>query len=162
MRLERTAAILCGLALWGGVCALPYAAPAEADAAALTCSAAQAKKQLQARVAERQRAERREAEARYVLYQTRKYSSLYGAGVGRWVRLARRVGWPKAQLPTLFKVIYRESRGNPAAVSSCGTYVGLLQFNAAWGFDRTDPRESLRRCLNSVREAGWVHWPTAY
>ncbi len=64
---------------------------------------------------------------------------------------------------TLMKVIYRESRGNPRADS--GYYVGLLQFSPAWVKTRrdwrTDPRESLRRCLNSVDAVGWRHWPTA-
>ena len=108
------------------------------------------------------KAERRLAEAKRVLAATRTYSAQYCPAVGRWVRLARGVGWRYPEMPTLFMVVNRESGGDPYAVSACGTYVGLLQFSPAWGFDRLDPRKSLRRCLQSVRESGWVHWPTAY
>ena len=146
------AALLLGLAL--------VAAPAPAHAKANERTA-------QYRAAARAEAVKRAGptrEERYVARQTKLYSARYGRAVGRWVGLARRVGWTKSQLPTLMKVIYRESRGNPNARSASGYYVGLVQFGRHWvkGRDwRTDPKESLQRCLNSVNAVGWVHWPTA-
>lgn len=86
-----------------------------------------------------------------------------GAGVGRWLRLAREVGWPEGDLATLGRIIAAESGGNPLATN--GQYRGLLQFSAYWyadywSFDPYDPRQALTYGLKLKRLCGWSSWST--
>lgn len=60
-----------------------------------------------------------------------------GSGVARWMPLARWAGWPTGALPTLQRVMWRESRGNPLAVNRSSGCAGLRLYRAAgwqpWG-----------------------------
>lgn len=107
------------------------------------------------------------SEARHVEDATRKYSSTYGAAVGRWVWLARDVGWPWSQMGTLMFVVHRESRGDPEAANPYSSASGLLQFlsfwyagdNAyGWSFNPESPRQSLAYGLKLWRRSGWSPW----
>ena len=148
-------ALAATLACWGAL-----AAPAPA-AAGYACSAEQAYKDYSAARTARIRAERRESEARYVLSKTRYYSSVYGSPVGRWVRLARRVGWPRYEIPVLMRVMYGESRGYPTATN--GQYKGLMQHGSYWyadywSFDPYNPQQSLLYALKLKNLSGWEQW----
>lgn len=129
------AAVLFGIALWSVVAG---AHPGRAQALTGACSVSQAQDDLVAARRALERAERRLAEARFVLAATTRYTTAYGASVGRWVRLARRVSWPKAQFPTLMFVIYRESGGDPYAQNPSGA-AGLLQLMPIHWSGRFDP-----------------------
>lgn len=71
-------------------------------------------------------------EARHVESATRQYTHVYGSNVGRWVWLARDVGWPWVHIPKLMYVINRESGGHPTAKNPTSTATGLLQMLKAW------------------------------
>lgn len=121
---------------------------------------AQAKARAAARAAARREAAR-EREARRVRKATARYSALYGSAVGRWTRLARRVGWSWREMPTLMRIVYGESRGYPSATN--GQYRGLLQhgsywYACYWSFDPYVPRQSLRYGLKLKRLCGWDSW----
>jgi hypothetical protein len=89
-----------------------------------------------------------------------------------WAPLALEVGWPAEQLPQLLRVIWKESRCQPAADN--GHDGGLTQINEIHGpyldqlgyslDDRFDPRVNLMFALRlwSEREAsglcGWQPW----
>ena len=120
--------------------------------------------QAEARAAARAAAKReaaREREARRVRKATARYSELYGSSVGRWVRLARKVGWSWAEMPTLMRIVYGESRGYPGATN--GQYRGLMQhgsywYASYWHFDPYAPRQSLKYGLKLKRLCGWHSW----
>ena len=163
MRHARTTFAIATLVLCGAL--LPaIASPARAADGACSVSEAHAR----VRDAERAlaRAQARVREARHVESATRTYSAMYGSGVGRWVRLARRVGWPWGQMGTLCLVIDRESGGDPRATNPASSASGLLQFLSGWWagrFDPFDPRQSLRHGWYAVRDGGWSPWSlTAY
>ena len=92
-----------------------------------------------------------------------------------WVGLARSVGWPEDTLPTLQRIIRRESKCDPYAYadrpSTMDNSRGLLQMNAYGTLDaaiRTlcgvdpvelfDPTTNLRCGLAYYRAAGWAPW----
>lgn len=106
------------------------------------------------------RAERREESVRYVYRATVAHSASYGPRVGRWVWLARSVGWPKAQIPMLMVVIYRESRGDVYATNPTTSCAGLLQIHPCWGLGSAayDPRRNLAFGLKLWRGSGWAPW----
>ena len=112
-------------------------------------------------------AKARLSEARYVESATTTYTAEYGGGVGRWVWLARDVGWCKGDIPVLMCVISRESGGNPRAQNPTSTASGLLQFLAfhfdgsgdyGWRFDPFNPRQSLYYGLQLFKKQGWAPW----
>jgi soluble lytic murein transglycosylase-like protein len=85
--------------------------------------------------------------------------------VGRWVRLARRAGWPWAEFGTLMRIVDAESNGQPAAVNSSSGCAGLLQLHPCWyagrwHFDPTIARLNLRYGLRVWRLSGWGAWVT--
>ena len=125
------------------------------------------------RAAERnlERAKARLSEARHVESATRGYGILYGAGVSRWVRLARRSGYAWREMPILMRVIDRESGGNPSVPNGRGSgALGLLQIMSEWAdgskawywkplgltalWSRTSAWESLRHGAHM----GWGNW----
>ena len=88
----------------------------------------------------------------------------------QWHELALSVGWPEEELPTLDKVMWRESRCTPDAYSN-GNY-GLTQLNnihrawveeLGWTFpdDLYDPAKNLRFAYLLWADDGWKHWKTA-
>lgn len=115
------------------------------------------------RAAERnlERAETRLREARHVERDTRAASDRYGHDVGRWVRLARHVGWPWGQIPMLMYVIHRESGGNPAAKNPASTASGLLQFLSSWWYGKWNPfnaAENLHHGFHAWLNVRWQPW----
>ena len=145
--------------------------PATADpamAASGACSVREAHAAVHAAQRAVARAEARLREARHVESATRAAGRAYGNGVGRWVRLARQVGWPWAQVPSLAYCISGESGGNPAA--SNGICRGLLQihechataFRTVTGLPYFNgvyvPRANLRYGLRLWRAEGWGPW----
>src|SRR5665647_2502320 len=141
---------------------LAAGAPATAQAAEPgACSVTKAHRAVHAAHRAYVRAASRYREAQRVLRATRSASDRYGANTGRWVRLARCVGWPWGQMPTLMFVIDRESGGDPAAKNPASTASGLLQFLSDWWSDRWDPfqpRANLRRGYLAWREIRWQPW----
>ena len=88
----------------------------------------------------------------------------------QWHELALSIGWPEEQLPTLDKVMWRESRCTPDAYSN-GNH-GLTQINnihrawieeLGWTFpdDLYDPAKNLRFAYLLWADDGWKHWKTA-
>lgn len=88
----------------------------------------------------------------------------------QWHELALSVGWPEEELPTLDKVMWRESRCTPDAYSN-GNH-GLTQLNnihrvwieeLGWTFpdDLYDPAKNLRFAYLLWADDGWKHWKTA-
>lgn len=88
----------------------------------------------------------------------------------QWHELALSVGWPEEELPTLDKVMWRESRCTPDAYSN-GNY-GLTQINQihqgwvrelGWEYpkDLLDPAKNLRFAYLLWADDGWEHWSTA-
>lgn len=123
-------------------------------------SVAQARERVTVTHRARLAAERREARARYVYRATVAHTASYGPRVGRWVWLARSVGWPKAQLPTLMYVIARESGGDVWATNPATCCAGLTQIHPCWGLGAAayDPRVNLAFALKLWRGGGWAHW----
>ena len=91
---------------------------------------------------------------------TRLYTGRYGANVGRWTRLARRVGWPWGCLPNLMYIIDRESGGSPTArnPSSASGLLQLMSIHWAGKFDPFNPRKNLAYGLKLYRSSGWQPW----
>jgi hypothetical protein len=151
------------LVLGGGVL---FASPGPALASDGACSLREARSHVHNAERVLERAKTRLREARHVADATRTYSALYGTSVGRWVHLARRVGWPWSQMGTLLRVVDRESGGNPYAKNPVSTASGLLQFLSGWWagkWNPFDPRQSLRHGWYAVRDGGWSPWYlTAY
>lgn len=121
---------------------------------------AQAKARAAARAAAKREAARARKERR-ICKATALYSARYGSSVGRWTRLARRVGWTWAEMPTLMRIIHGESRGYPGATN--GQYRGLMQHSSYWyagywSFDPYSPRQSLRYGMKLKRLCGWNQW----
>lgn len=144
--------------LLSGLLFLLLAAPALGDAA---CPTWQAERDVRQARRAHARAERRLAEAKRVLAATRTYSAAYGANVGRWTRLARRVGWQWGCFPTLMLVIDRESGGDPHAANPTSSARGLVQLMGIhWEgrFDPFDPRANLSYGLKLYRGSGWSPW----
>ena len=82
-----------------------------------------------------------------------------GSGVARWMPLARWAGWPAGSLPTLQRVMWRESRGNPLAVNRSSGCAGLLQIHPCHGVANVfDPLVNLRAGLRPYRPAGRQPW----
>jgi len=107
------------------------------------------------------RAELRLQRAREVRQLTAHFSATFGPDVGRWVWLAREVGWPRECLPTLMAVIARESGGDPRAANPTSSAAGLLQFLSLWWAGRWnpfEPRAALRHGYLAWRAAGWQPW----
>ena len=88
----------------------------------------------------------------------------------QWHELALSVGWPEDELPTLDKVMWRESRCTPDAYSN-GNH-GLTQINnihrawieeLGWTFpdDLYNPAKNLRFSYLLWADDGWKHWKTA-
>lgn len=92
-----------------------------------------------------------------------------------YVDLARQVGWPKSERAQLHKIMWRESRCNPAAHNKNDPWGGsysLLQINGSnvgwairngWITRREDlfqPRANLRVGLELWRLYGWKPWGT--
>lgn len=120
-----------------------------------TCTLAEAKRDVQ-------RAERALEEARYVARQTATQTESYGATVGRWVRLARRTGWHKADIGALCYIINRESRGQAGAQNPSGAS-GLLQlmaiwYDGRWHFDPLKARLNLLYGHKVQHLQGWSAW----
>jgi hypothetical protein len=131
------------------------------------CSVAQAKRDVAKAKREYRKAAKKLREAKHVLKATRQISSIHGASVGRWVRLARRVGWSWIRFGTLFAIIDRESSGQPAVPNAQGSgALGLLQFMPGWyhgqwgypAFNATSPKQSLKAGLWVYRHQGWWPW----
>src|SRR5665647_1617166 len=154
-------AIIAASLLLGGSL-LAAGAPAAAQATEPgACSVTQAHRAVHAAHRAYVRAASRYREAQRVLGATRAASDRYGHSVGRWVRLARCVGWPWGQIPTLMLVIDRESGGDPAAKNPASTASGLLQFLSDWWSDRWNPfnpRVNLSHGYRAWREVGWRPW----
>ena len=114
-----------------------------------------------------QRIARELSETRHVERSTREYSTRYGASVGRWVWLARDVGWPWKDIPMLMYVINRESGGHPTAKNPTSTASGLLQFLAfwwdgsssyGWHFNPFNARQNLYYGYKLHLKSGWSPW----
>jgi hypothetical protein len=117
------------------------------------------------------RAEKRYREASHVARATRYYSThdysdfawrhVEPVPVGRWVRLARRVGWPWPCIDQLMHIIARESSGYPGVVNPSSGCTGLLQIlpsNVSQPERLSDPKYNLRSGLKLYRAAGWSPW----
>jgi hypothetical protein len=142
--------VLCGFLL------LPAAARASAS-----CPTWQAERDVKAAKKALHRAEKRLQEAKWVLSATKRYTGQYGACTGRWTRLARRVGFPRTQLPTLMYVVHRESGGDPNAKNPSSTSSGLRQFLSGWWagkWNPFDPRQNLSHGWKAVKAGGWSPW----
>jgi len=148
--------LLCGLGMW--LCDSATAG-VQTDA----CPIWRAEHDV--RIAERALANARHrlSEARRVLSETRRASEAYGSRTGRWVRLARRAGWPWAEIRTLMRIIDAESGGVPYAVNAYSGCSGLLQLHPCHWTGRYDPlvpRLNLRGGLRLWRGSGWQPWVT--
>ena len=146
--------LILATVLLGGA---PAALASEPDACSVTEAHARVHKAARAL----HRAEARLAEAKRVLSATRAYSTQYGASVGRWVWLSRRVDWPWTQVPQLMYVVDRESNGDPDAKNTVSSASGLLQFLSDWWagkWDPFDPRANLRHGYLAWREVQWTPW----
>ena len=152
--------VVCGLLLTAAV-----AVPAPATTAG-ACSVTQAERDVREAKRAYVRAAGRLSEARNVLSATRTYNAMYGTGVGRWVRCARRSGWSWTQFPVLMRVIDGESRGNPSAVNPTSGAAGLLQHLPSWyqgrwwqhTYDPFVPVLNLRYGRLIWRLSGWSAW----
>lgn len=134
-----------------------------ARAAQGACPIWQAERDVKAAKRAVARAEARLREARRVLAATERATALYGARTGRWARLARRVGWPWPQFPTLMRVMDAESNGSYTAANPYSGCAGLMQLAACWwsGIGNPyDPKFNLRRSLYVQRHCGWGAWST--
>ena len=126
-------------------------------------SVRQARLELRAAHRAAVRAAARESEARARLRAAVRYSEMYGAGVSRWVRLARRTGWPWQDFPTLMRVMSAESGGSYLARNAWSGAAGLMQLIPAhWQgqFDPYVPRLNLAYSLRLRRASGWSPWVT--
>lgn len=135
------------------------------------CSVTEAHARVHKAARAARRAEARLAEARRVLGATRGYNALYGAGVARWVWLARQSGYQWWEFPILMRVIDRESSGSPTVPNADGSgALGMLQVMPEWAdgskgwywkqwglpaaWDRTSPVSTLRHCSHMA----WSNW----
>lgn len=85
----------------------------------------------------------------------------------QWWDLAVRVGWPLEELPMLDRILWRESRCDPAAWN--GHDAGLMQINQihtefvavmgwSWPQDMFQPEPNLRFGLKLWQGKGWEPW----
>ena len=121
------------------------------------CSVKQAKREVA-------KAKARLREAKFVYRATKEATEQHGQAVGRWVKLARKVGWPKDCIPTLMLVIKHESGGDPTALndySGAGGLTQLLPPPKGW----SDPETNLRiayehKYLPALKACGdgWLPW----
>lgn len=112
------------------------------------------------------KAQVRLSKARSIESQTRAAVAAHGVNVGRWVWLARDVGWPAGTIPDLMRIIDRESGGSPKACNP-STASGLLQLLAihwdgtgdyGWHFDPFNPRLNLTYGYKLYLIMGWSPW----
>lgn len=82
-----------------------------------------------------------------------------GASCGEWWQLAVDVGWPEGELPTVDRVMWCESKCQPAAYNRSGAS-GLMQVMPFWhkGRDPFDPTTNLSMALEVWRLQGWRAW----
>lgn len=82
-----------------------------------------------------------------------------GAQCPEWWFLAAEAGWPADELPTVDRVMWCESRCEPAAYNRSGA-TGLMQVMPMWhhGRDATDPATNLAIALEVFRLQGWRAW----
>ena len=160
MRVRKVAVVLIGVAML--ILLLVAAGKAEAGET-------RSVRQLTHRV-ERLSEELREA--KHVLRETRYYSHhdysdfagryVEPGPVGRWVWLAREVGWPWSTIDNLMHIIARESSGCATVPNSQGSgATGLLQLMPMhWEgkFNPKDPRKNLSYGHKLYLEAGWSPW----
>lgn len=82
--------------------------------------------------------------------------------VGRWVALARKVGWKWGCIDNLCHIMARESSGFPGVTNSEGSgATGLLQIlrsNVTQPDRLTEPRYNLAQGLRLFKVAGWGPW----
>lgn len=77
-----------------------------------------------------------------------------------WAPTAFDVGWPVSQWPTLSRILWCESRCNPAARNRSGAD-GLMQVLAHWfsaGENPFDPATNLGVALRVWHAQGWRAW----
>jgi hypothetical protein len=79
-----------------------------------------------------------------------------------WWPVALEVGWPADQLPTVDRVMWCESRCQPAARNRSGAS-GLMQIMPGWwhGRDPYDPAVNLAMALEVHNAQGWQAWSCA-
>lgn len=90
-----------------------------------------------------------------------------GSGALRWKPLALLVGWPSSQIPTLIKVIWRESNGQPRCFTPPYGAAGLMQFLPQWfrgvwwkyKFNPYDPEQNLKYGLKLWQRQGGSFLP---
>ncbi len=88
----------------------------------------------------------------------------------RWKPLMRWVGWPEYHLPTLTRIVMRESSGRPNALNPSSGAAGLLQFMPQWyrgywghpPFNPFDPETNLRVGWWLYQRQGWSPWAATY
>lgn len=100
------------------------------------CSVKQAKRDVRAAKREYVRAASKYREAKRILAATERYSKLYRADVGRWVRLARQCGWGWGEMDWLMRQMEQESKGQPKPM---GSRDGVLQIISYWYSDTVQP-----------------------
>jgi soluble lytic murein transglycosylase-like protein len=164
---EKRSIDILGWILLVGTVALIFVLLAAAQASARPdVSTGQAHKDYKSALREFNAAKARLSEARYVEDKTESITSIYGGSVGRWVWLARHVGWDKDDIDKLMYVINRESRGDGGVTNSSSGAAGLLQFMPQWytgqwslpAFDPYNPEENLRMGLRLYKMQGWTPW----
>jgi len=76
-----------------------------------------------------------------------------------WASTAFAVGWPVDQWPTISRVMWCESRCDPAARNRSGA-AGLMQVMPMWwhGRDPTDPATNLTMAVEVWHAQGWRAW----
>ena len=145
--------------------------PAGAASAPGACSVTQAQRDVNAAKRAVRRADARLREARHVLSATKAETAEHGARVGRWVRCARRAGYPWSQIGLVMDVTDDESDGIPGIPNAGGSgALGLMQVMPEWAdgskgwywkqwglpakWDRTNPVQTYRH----TRRMDWSNW----
>jgi len=151
-----------------GLCLLAFgSAPASASDAG-ACTISQAKAHVATAQQNLENAQRRLARAQRILDETRTYTALYGAAVGRWVRLAH-LHYSRAELATVMLAVNVESRGRPDAAN--GDYRGLMQVGSEWangskswywdqwGLAALWNRYDVHQTFEHTTHMAWSNWP---
>ena len=83
----------------------------------------------------------------------------YGSRCGEWYSTALAAGWAPDEWPTVDRVMWCESRCNPAAYNRSGAS-GLMQVMPMhWrGRDPFDPATNLTMALEVHNRQGWRAW----
>lgn len=94
-----------------------------------------------------------------------------GMACGQWVGTARIAGFTDAELPTLGRIMRRESRCNPGAINHRSGDYGLTQINLRTWLARLihdgvvtgagellEPQTNLRAARYIYERAGWSPW----